>query len=160
MTAETTFPDASGGHRPPLKKIILGSRGSELARAQTAMVARALQNAWPDLEIQLEIIKTRGDERSAEATESINPRAGRKGLFTGEIERVLAASGIDIAVHSAKDLPSESTPGLEVRSVLPRAAVVGNIHRFSSLIFAAMFRRACADWRQTRGMGLCWPAPA
>ncbi len=48
---------------------------------------------------------------------------GRKGLFTGEIERVLAAGKIDIAVHSAKDLPSDATPGLEVRSVLPRAAV-------------------------------------
>lgn len=106
----------------PCQKIILGSRGSELARAQTAMVARALRHAWPELEIKIEIIKTRGDERSPEATEPIDPRAGRKGLFTGEIERVLAAGGIDIAVHSAKDLPSDQTPGLEVLAVLPRAA--------------------------------------
>jgi hydroxymethylbilane synthase len=104
------------------QKIILGSRGSELARAQTAMVATALRHAWPELEIKIEIIKTRGDERSPEATEPIDPRAGRKGLFTGEIERVLAAGGIDIAVHSAKDLPSDQTPGLEVLAVLPRAA--------------------------------------
>jgi hydroxymethylbilane synthase len=107
----------------PSQKIILGSRGSKLARAQTAMVAKALQHAWPELEIELEIIKTRGDERSLETAEPIDPRAGRKGLFTGEIERVLAAGGIDIAVHSAKDLPSDATPGLEVRSALPRAAV-------------------------------------
>lgn len=107
----------------PSEKIILGSRGSELARAQTAMVATALQHAWPELEIKIEIIKTRGDERSPEATEPIDPRAGRKGLFTGEIERVLAAGGIHIAVHSAKDLPSDATLGLEVRSVLPRAPV-------------------------------------
>jgi len=107
----------------PLSKIILGSRGSELARTQTAMVAKALQHAWPELEIKIEVIKTRGDERSPGATEPIDPRAGRKGLFTGEIERVLAAGGIDIAVHSAKDLPSDATPGLDVRSVLPRAAV-------------------------------------
>ncbi|HEX7518460.1 MAG TPA: hydroxymethylbilane synthase [Chthoniobacterales bacterium] len=107
----------------PSQKIILGSRGSELARAQTAMVATALQHAWPELEIKIEIIKTRGDERSPEAAEPIDPRAGRKGFFTGEIERVLAVGGIDIAVHSAKDLPSDATPGLEVRSVLPRAAV-------------------------------------
>jgi hydroxymethylbilane synthase len=112
-----------GGHRPPLQKIVLGSRGSDLARAQTAMVATGLQRAWPELEIKLEIIKTRGDERSLEASESIDPRAGRKGLFTGEIERVLAAGGIDIAVHSAKDLPSDATPGLDVWGVLPRAAV-------------------------------------
>lgn len=107
----------------PSQKIILGSRGSELARAQTAMVATALRHAWPEIEIKIEIIKTRGDERSLEATEPIDPRAGRKGLFTGEVERVLAAGGIDIAVHSAKDLPSDAAVGLEVRSVLPRAAV-------------------------------------
>ncbi len=108
----------------PSRKIILGSRGSELARAQASLVAKALQDAWRELEIRLEMIKTRGDERSGEATaEPIDPRAGRKGLFTAEIERVLASGGIDIAVHSAKDLPSDATPGLEVRSVLPRAAV-------------------------------------
>jgi hydroxymethylbilane synthase len=112
-----------GGHRPPPQKIILGSRGSELARAQTAMVATALRRAWPELEIKLETIKTHGDERSLEASEPIDPRAGRKGLFTGEIERVLAGGGIDIAVHSAKDLPSEATLGLDVWGVLPRAAV-------------------------------------
>lgn len=105
------------------QKIILGARGSELARAQTAMVAEALRRVWPTLELEVEIIKTRGDEKSAESNEAVDPRAGRKGLFTGEIERVLAAGEIDVAVHSAKDLPSETTPGLEVWSVLPRAAV-------------------------------------
>ncbi len=106
-----------------LQRIILGSRGSELARAQTAMVATALQQAWPKLEIRTEIIKTRGDERGKDGGESIDPRAGRKGLFTGEIERALVAGEIDFAVHSAKDLPSDATPGLEVGGVLPRAAV-------------------------------------
>lgn len=112
-----------GSHRPPLQKIVLGSRGSDLARAQTAMVATALQRAWPELEIKLETIKTHGDERTLKVSEPIDPRAGRKGLFTGEIERVLMAGGIDIAVHSAKDLPSEATLGLNVGGVLPRAAV-------------------------------------
>lgn len=105
------------------RKIILGSRGSELARAQTAMVAAALRRVWVTLAVKIEIIKTRGDEQSAQRSELVDPRAGRKGLFTGEIERVLAAGEIDVAVHSAKDLPSDVTPGLEVRSVLPRAAV-------------------------------------
>jgi hydroxymethylbilane synthase len=115
------------------QKIILGSRGSELARAQTAMVAAALRRAWPHLEIEAKIIKTSGDEREGSASLQLAPLEktqagssrylGRKGLFTGGIERVLAAGGIDIAVHSAKDLPSDATPGLEVRSVLPRAAV-------------------------------------
>jgi hydroxymethylbilane synthase len=84
------------------------------------MVAEALRQSWPDLEIVTEIISTRGDVRTAEP---IDPRAGRKGLFTGEIEHALAAGEIDVAVHSAKDLPSEMTPGLGLGAVLPRARV-------------------------------------
>jgi hydroxymethylbilane synthase len=102
------------------QKIILGSRGSELARRQTAMVEAALRQAWPDLEVVTQIISTRGDMRPEEP---LDPRAGRKGLFTGEIERALAAGEIDVAIHSAKDLPSEMTLGLELGAVLPRAAV-------------------------------------
>src|SRR5882724_106890 len=120
MSAEYSSEKSSGGHRPPLQKIVLGSRGSELARAQTAMVVDALKKAWPDLEIATEIISTRGDVRTAEP---LDPRAGRKGLFTGEIESALAAGKIDVAVHSAKDLPSEITAGLELGALLPRAPV-------------------------------------
>ena len=80
----------------------------------------ALKRAWPQMETVVEIIKTRGDEQKAEP---LDPRAGRKGLFTGEIERALAAGEIDMAVHSAKDLPSDATPGLEVAAVLARAPV-------------------------------------
>ena len=99
------------------QQIILGSRGSELARAQTAMVSAALREAWPQLAIEVSIIKTRGDHDRT----PVDLRAGRKGLFTGEIERALAERKIDIAVHSAKDLPSDASPGLEVRGALPRA---------------------------------------
>jgi len=84
------------------------------------MVQDALKRAWPELETAVEIIKTRGDEQKAEP---LDPRAGRKGLFTGEIERILAGGAIDIAVHSAKDLPSDAAPGLEVAAVLARASV-------------------------------------
>ena len=103
-----------------MEKLILGSRGSELARRQTAMVVEALKRAWPDLEIEVQIIRTGGDEGKAEP---LDPRAGRKGLFTGEIERALAAGEIDVAVHSAKDLPSGTASGLEVTAVLARARV-------------------------------------
>jgi len=120
MSAEPSTEKSIGGHRPPLQKIVLGSRGSELARTQTAMVAQALRQAWPVLEIATQIIATRGDIRT---TEPIDPRAGRKGLFTGEIERALAAGEIDVAVHSAKDLPSEMTTGLGLSAVLRRASV-------------------------------------
>jgi hydroxymethylbilane synthase len=105
---------------PGSQKIILGSRGSELARAQTTMVGQALGRAWPELEVARQFISTRGDQRSPE---TLDPRAGRKGLFTAEIERALAAGEIDAAVHSAKDLPSEMTSGLVVGAALPRAPV-------------------------------------
>jgi hydroxymethylbilane synthase len=105
---------------PRLSKIILGSRGSELARTQTALAAEGLRRAWPSLEITTSIISTRGDVRTAEPVDS---HAGRKGLFTGEIERALLAGEIDVAVHSAKDLPSEMTPGLCLGAVLPRASI-------------------------------------
>jgi hydroxymethylbilane synthase len=86
-------------------------------------VETALRKNWPDLEVAVEIIATSGDEKTGQRAAAIDPHAGRKGLFTGEIERVLLSGKIDVAVHSAKDLPSETTPGLEVSAALPRAAV-------------------------------------
>lgn len=99
------------------RRIVLGTRGSELARAQTALVTDALRAAQPELEVAIKIIKTRGDEKG-----SGSPR-GRKGFFTSEIERILLDGRIDVAVHSAKDLPSDATAGLEIVAALPRAAV-------------------------------------
>lgn len=99
--------------------IVLGSRGSELALVQTRQVEAALRLAWRELAIETRIIVTRGDERA----EPADRRAGRKGLFTREIERALLAGEIDVAVHSAKDLPSEADAALEVRATLPRANV-------------------------------------
>src|SRR4051812_17512272 len=101
-------------------RIVLGSRGSELARAQASLVTAALRQAWPELEISTHIISTSGDERSAEP---VDRKAGRKGLFTREIERALQTGTIDVAVHSAKDLPSDMLPDLAIAAVLPRAPV-------------------------------------
>ena len=106
-----------------VRRIVLGTRGSDLARTQTSLVEGALRQHFPDLEIVIEVITTRGDENSRHAAEPIDRKAGRKGLFTGEIERALLAGEIDVAIHSAKDIPSDATPGLEICAVLPRAAV-------------------------------------
>ncbi|MEP6685243.1 MAG: hydroxymethylbilane synthase [Verrucomicrobiota bacterium] len=103
--------------------LVIGTRGSALARAQTEMVEQALRAAWPDLVIEIKIIKTSGDETARSSAEPVDRRAGRKGMFTAEIERALLAEEIDLAVHSAKDFPSEETPGLEICSVLPRGPV-------------------------------------
>jgi len=99
--------------------IVLGSRGSDLALAQTRLVEQALRATWPELEVTTEIIRTSGDEgvRSEAVTDR---KAGRKGMFTREIEKQLLARQIDLAVHSAKDLPSERMEDLEICAVLPR----------------------------------------
>ena len=103
-------------------KIVLGTRGSQLARAQARMVADGLRAHWAGLKIETKIIRTSGDE-SPVGTEVCDPRAGRKGMFTAEIERALLAGEVDLAVHSAKDLPSELTSGTEIPAVLSRAPV-------------------------------------
>jgi len=101
-------------------KIVIGTRGSELARAQAGMVEKALREKWPDLTIETKIIRTSGDESHPKTGDL---RQGRKGLFTAEIERALLARDVDVAVHSAKDLPSETNPSAEIAAVLPRAPV-------------------------------------
>jgi hydroxymethylbilane synthase len=99
-------------------KIILGTRGSELARAQTLLVENAIRRAHPKITIETKIIVTRGDNIKV-----VDVHAGRKGLFTAEIERALLAGAVDVAVHSAKDLPSETSPAAQVAAVLPRAPI-------------------------------------
>ena len=99
-----------------IAKITLGTRGSELARAQTLLVEKAIQNAHPNVTVEAKIIRTRGDNG-----EIVDPYAGRKGMFTAEIERALVAGEIDVAVHSAKDLPSQTTQGAQIAAVLARA---------------------------------------
>ncbi len=84
------------------------------------MVETALRMAWPDLEIVIEIIRTSGDEGRQRAL-IVDRKAGRKGMFTGEIEKELLSGRIDVAVHSAKDLPSEQRDELEVTATLRRA---------------------------------------
>ncbi len=98
------------------RKIVLGARGSELARAQSRLVENAIQGAHPDVTIETKIIATQGDKARV-----VDPRAGRKGVFTAEIERALLAGEVDVAVHSAKDLPSETSPDAEIAAVLSRA---------------------------------------
>ena len=101
-----------------VKNLVLGTRGSELACAQTLLVEKAIRQAHPEITIETKVIATQGDK-----TRALDPHAGRKGLFTAEIERALLAGDVDIAVHSAKDLPSETSPGLEIAAVLSRAAI-------------------------------------
>ena len=101
--------------------LVLGTRGSELARTQARMVEDALRAKWSGLTIQTKIVTTRGDRAEGDFG-IVDVRAGRKGVFTGEIERALVTHDVDLAVHSAKDLPSELVPGTIIAAALPRAA--------------------------------------
>ena len=113
---------SSDGRESPLPKLVLGSRGSDLALAQARLVEHALRVAHPALNLEIRLVRTRGDESSDRARKAeLDPRAGRKGLFTGEIERELLAGAIDLAIHSAKDLPSDLTAGTRLAAALPRA---------------------------------------
>src|SRR6266536_1937108 len=82
------------------------------------MLEDELREKLPDLAIETKIIRTGGDESHPKTGDM---RQGRKGLFTAEIERALLSGDVDVAVHSAKDLPSETNPSAEIAAGLPRA---------------------------------------
>ena len=95
-------------------RIIIGSRGSQLALWQANWVKERLTAAGYELEIK--IIKTTGDKlANIPLTQS-----GTKGLFIKEIEEALVAEEVDLAVHSLKDLPTEQPEGLTVAAVPER----------------------------------------
>jgi hydroxymethylbilane synthase len=99
-------------------KIILGTRGSPLALAQSRHVAASLKAAHPGLEIEERIIRTTGDKQQNAAL----PTIGGKGVFTLEIEAALLNEEIDFAVHSLKDLPPEMPDGLCLAAIPKRAS--------------------------------------
>lgn len=95
----------------------IGSRRCRLARAQAETAGKALAAHYPGLEIQTVEIVTFGDRVWDRPMGSI----GGNEIFVDALERELNEYGIDIAVHSADELPSEMGEGLEIAGVLPRA---------------------------------------
>lgn len=98
------------------KHIKIGTRGSQLALYQANKVKTTLENIFPELIVELEIIKTKGDKILDVALSKI----GDKGLFTKEIENALIDGSVDLAVHSLKDLPTKLPEGLTLGAVLER----------------------------------------
>lgn len=98
--------------------LTIGTRGSPLALAQAHELAGRLAAALarPQSDFPLEIIRTSGDLIQDRAL----AEAGGKGLFTKEIDAAQLAGRIDLAVHSAKDLPTQLPEGLEIAAYLPR----------------------------------------
>ena len=91
-----------------MNTLTIGSRGSDLALKQTDHVKNLLQEAYPDLDIKVQVIKTKGDLNLDESIEDL----GGKSAFTSEIENQILKNKIDIAVHSLKDLSINLMDGL------------------------------------------------
>jgi len=98
------------------RTLVIGTRGSALARWQTEWAAGALSRAWPGLTIELRPFTASGDRQLDKAL----PAIGGKGVFTEELESALRERTIDLAVHSLKDLPVTPAPGLTLGAISPR----------------------------------------
>ena len=94
----------------------VGTRQSELARRQTALVVEELGRLFPGVEFATVGIRTLGDRVQDVALAKI----GDRGLFTKELEQALYGGEIDLAVHSLKDLPADLPPGLVLAGVTRR----------------------------------------
>jgi len=95
------------------KTIKIGTRGSLLALWQADWVRDALLAHNPDLDIELVIIKTKGDK----ILDTPLAQVGGKGLFVKEIETAMLDAEIDLAVHSMKDMPSFIPEGLQIGAI-------------------------------------------
>ncbi|MCX6641719.1 MAG: hydroxymethylbilane synthase [bacterium] len=102
-----------------VKTVRIGARGSKLSQIQAQSVLEKLREAAPQFSYELLAIKTSGDIDQHSSLSAL----GGEGLFVKELEAALGRREIDLAVHSAKDLPSTLMPGYRVAAVLERAPV-------------------------------------
>ena len=96
-----------------MTRLRIGSRGSTLAFAQSTWVKQQIESRYPDIQVELSIIKTSGDRFIDRPIAAV----GGKGVFTKEIEDALLNRTIDIAVHSMKDLPTDLPDALAIVAV-------------------------------------------
>ena len=99
-----------------MKKLIIGTRGSNLALNQAKSVKEKILKIFPDIKIDTKTIKTEGDIDLKTPIRNILD----KGFYTKEIEKALLDSSINIAVHSMKDLPLELDSKFQIGAVLKR----------------------------------------
>ncbi|NDH06212.1 hydroxymethylbilane synthase [bacterium] len=117
-----------------MHKVRIGTRGSPLALWQAHFVRDTLASHFPDQEIDLVILDTKGDQIRDRALSQI----GSDGLFTKEIQLALLDKSVDIAVHSLKDLPTAKVQGLRLAAIPKRgstgdAFVSNTIESFDAL---------------------------
>lgn len=138
------------------KIIRIGTRGSKLALYQAEYIKSQLQATHAGLEVEIEVISTAGD-RSQKENIALS-EIGGKGLFTMEIEQKLSNGEIDMAVHSAKDMPTALPEGLALvcypqRENVADAFISNKVTKFEDLpqgavIGSASLRRRALMWRK------------
>jgi hydroxymethylbilane synthase len=128
------------------RSLRVATRGSAQARTQAQVVAGQLRNAHPDVDVELVFIKTTGDERQDVPLHVI----GGQGVFVKEVEQAVLDGRAELAVHSAKDLPSTVVEGLVIGAVTerrnPRDALIGctfnDLPRGATVATGSVRRRA------------------
>lgn len=115
------------------KRIVVGSRGSKLAVIQSQLVMSELAKAHLGMEFELLPITTTGDRRKHTPLEEL----GGVGVFVKELEDALSKRRIDLAVHSLKDMPTETPEGFRLAAVTlradPRDALVSSLGKLAEL---------------------------
>lgn len=99
-----------------MEKLIIATRGSQLAMWQAEYVKSELEKKFPDMSIEFSVITATGDKILDKPLALI----GGKGLFTKEIEDVMLSGGAHLAVHSLKDVPTELPSGLKLAAITKR----------------------------------------
>ncbi|MCW5558896.1 MAG: hypothetical protein KIT22_13840, partial [Verrucomicrobiae bacterium] len=137
------MPSSSSAARP----IVVCTRGSALALAQSGQVVADLRRLFPERSFDLRVIRTTGDQLQTARPESGGVPLPR-GLFTKELEVALLDRTADIAVHSLKDLPTELPEGL-ILAATPRRADAREVllYRDAAHPDFAADRRGPEDWR-------------
>ena len=96
--------------------IVIGTRSSKLALWQAEYVKGRLEEEYPGLTVELKLMTTKGDK----ILDAPLAKIGGKGLFTKELEMDMLDGGIDLAVHSLKDMPTELPEGLCLAAITKR----------------------------------------
>jgi hydroxymethylbilane synthase len=99
-----------------MKRLILATRGSALARAQADAAREFIGKAFDGTVVEISVMTTTGDRQ----TQWTLSQYGGKGLFTKELEDALLENRADLAIHSAKDLPTILPENLAIAGYLPR----------------------------------------
>jgi hydroxymethylbilane synthase len=127
------------------KPIIIATRGSALALAQSNLIAEQCRTIFPRLRFELKIIKTTGDKLQTASLAKVGETLP-KGLFTKELEVALVKGRADLAIHSLKDLPTDLPAGLILASTPKRADVRDVLIYRDAEFFTNLATQKSDDW--------------